>query len=63
MCNRQCLCKICKNGGCGRCKYFNQKQIEQCRLDGVDKCKHYKTNFKGVLKSFLFKVYKLLRKI
>ena len=41
MCNRECICKNCKNGPCGICKY-NEEVINQCRIGGVEECEHFK---------------------
>lgn len=40
MCNRECICKNCKNGPCGICKY-NEEVINQCRIGGVEECEHF----------------------
>jgi hypothetical protein len=41
MCDRECLCKSCMNGGCSACDYATSKLLE-CRLGGVERCRHYK---------------------
>ena len=41
MCDRECICKNCKNSPCGICKY-NEKLIDKCRSGGIDICKHFK---------------------
>ena len=41
MCDRECICKNCKNSPCGICKY-NEKLINKCRSGGIDICKHFK---------------------
>lgn len=55
MCDKQCLCKTCKNGSCGNCKHFNKAKINECRLEGIDICKYYKKRFKYILKDFFVK--------
>ena len=41
MCDRECICKKCKYGPCGICKY-NKKVLNQCRIGGVKECKKFK---------------------
>lgn len=40
MCDRECICKKCKNGPCGICKY-NEELINECSCGGIKDCKHF----------------------
>lgn len=45
MCDRECICKSCINGGCGACDHSsNTVVLSQCHHTGVKNCGHHKKN-------------------
>jgi hypothetical protein len=45
MCDKDCICKSCINGGCGACNYaIGIDILSQCHHTGIKKCRFYKKN-------------------